>query len=469
MKMMVAAAIASALCLFPGSDSQKTLNRQFAVTSAQKIELTGFSGAQLKIRTWEKAEVSVRLDISFSASSQKDEQGFLDEVSIRETRSSDALKIEYLEPEISQRDGRSWWSKLASLVKGSYVSKEIRGEIYVPSRNALTLNARYGTVDVNGVNGALALDGTGNNVTINSCSAISRVNNDYGKVTISNSGGDLKLKTRSNVVVVDQFAGSVDVDAMYSTITVHDATQSLSIHSASATIDVERIKKGVTIQSDYSHITANSIGGMLDIQDKSGTVQARGMDGVRISNEYGNIEVRDVTGKLGKPIILEGQSGMITLTDATGNVQIHSAYGPVKLQRIQGNVDLRTSSNQVQASEIEGDWISVTQYSTVSLNDLKAKSISIRNSGGPVELRLQSVPTAVDVRNDNSKVDLEMPPGFGGDVSLKAVYGSVNTNLPLQNTRSEDGSIGSAIGKVGKGTGKIAIETSSGSLTVTQR
>ena len=105
----------------------------------------------------------------------------------------------------------------------------------------------------------------------------------------------------------------------------------------------------------------------------------------------------------------------------------------------------------------------------MSIDDLSAKSVTMTNSGGPIDISLRTVPTTVDIRNEYAKVDLEIPWGFSGDVDLNVTYGAIKTNLELAKTKSFDGGGGYAIGKIGSGSGKLSVETKSGELRVMQR
>jgi DUF4097 and DUF4098 domain-containing protein YvlB len=469
MRTLALAAATSALLFVGSPDTHRTIEQHYATTTTQRIELTGFSGAQLTVRCWEKNEVSIKLDISYTSSSKKDEQQYLDAVALRENRSQGELRVDYYEPEMANHGGRSIWSGLKSLFTGAYQSKEIRGEILVPSSNALTIDARYGTLSLDGVKGPLRLLGTGNTVTIINCISVGDVKNEYGKVTVKNCAGALRLESKSTTVIVEQFAGSAVIDAEYSNINVRDVSRSLSIHSSSGTITVDKVGEDATIRSPYTYVTATNIGGMLEVEDQSGTVKARVMDGVKIANEYGTIEISDVAGKAGKPIILGGQSGTISVKNAKGNVQIRNPYGPVTLKDIKGNVDLQSKSNQVNAVRISGDWSSTTEYCTVSVEELSAKTVTMTNTGGPIEISLQSIPTTVDIKNEYAKVDVEMPKGFSGEVDLNVTYGNIKTNLELSKRKSFDAGGGYAIGKIGNGNGKLSVETKSGELRVMQR
>lgn len=469
MKTLALAIAVSTMLSVNTPDRHRTLEQHYTTTPSQSIELRGFSGSRLKVRSWDKNEVSVRMEITFSASDERDEQKYLDAIALKQNESKELMRIEYQEPEISMRSNRSFWTWLKNVFSGSFTQKEIEGEIFVPRSNPLSAEVRYGSIEMEGMKGSLSLRGTGNTVALKNCSSLGEVSNDYGKVTVENCGGTLRLSSKSTTVVVDQFDGKVAIDADYSTITVSDVNQSLKIASTSGTIKVDRVGGNASIRSDYSNITANNIGGLLEVEDRSGKIRAKGVDGVNVDGSYSSMEISDVTGKGGKAIILNGQSGQIYLSAAVGDVRIDNPYGTVDLSDIKGNVEVKSKSNNVRATGITGDWTSTTEYCTLTLREVSAKRVMMTNMSGQIEVSLRVAPTFVDIRNEYAKVDLEMPTGFSGDVDLNVTYGRIETNLPVSKTKSFDGGGGYAMGKIGNGSGKLSVETKSGNLKVMQR
>ena len=469
MKTLALAVAASTLLFVNTPDRHRTIEEHFTTTASQSIELRGFSGSRLKVRSWDKNEISIRLDISFSASDQRDEQKYLDAITLKYNESKELFRIEYQEPEVSMRGNSSFWSWLKSLFSGSFTRKEVEGEIFVPRSNALTAEVRYGSIEMEGMKGSLVLLGTGNTVTLRNCSALGEVTNDYGKATIENCGGALRLSSKSTTVLVDQFDGKVAIDADYSNITVRDVNQSLTVHSTSGTIKIDNVSGDASVQSDYSNITVNNVGGMLEVEDRSGRIRAKGVGGVKVDADYSSMEISDVSGKSGRSITLSGQSGQIFLTNAVGDVQIDNPYGNVDVKDIRGNVEVKTKSSNVRASRVSGDWTSTTQYCTLSLRDVGAKRVTMSNMSGQIDVELNLVPAVVDIRNEYAKVNLDMPAGFSGEVDLNVTYGHIETNLPLAKTKSVDGGGGYAMGKIGSGNGKLSVETKSGNLKVMQR
>ncbi|HCA78720.1 MAG TPA: hypothetical protein DEP53_03195 [Bacteroidetes bacterium] len=466
----IAFAVAASTMLFVNTpDRHRTIEEHYATTPSQSIELRGFTGSRMKVRCWDKNEVSIKLDISFSSSNERDEQKYLDAITLKKTQQEKSLRIDYQEPEITTRGGRSFWTWLYSVFSGSYTRKEAEGEIFVPRTNALTAEVRYGVIEMEGMKGALSLLGTGNTVNLKDCAALGEVTNDYGKVKLERCGGNLRLSSKSTTIVLDRFEGKADIDAEYSNITVLDITQSLSIRSTSATIKVDNVGGDATIRSDYTTLTVNDIKGMLTVADKSGMIRAKGMDGVSIDGEYSTMEIADVSGKAGKAITLDGQSGSITLANASGDVQINNPYGIIDLKDIRGNVEVRSKSSNIRAARVTGDWSSATEYSQVTLRDLSAKRVTVSNSSSPIDIQLKTAPTDVDIRNEYGTVELSMPPGFSGEVDINVTYAHIETNLPLSKKKSFDGGGGYAMGKIGTGNGKLSIETNSGNVKVMQR
>jgi DUF4097 and DUF4098 domain-containing protein YvlB len=469
MKTLALAVATSAMLFVNTPDRHRTLEQHYTTTPSQSIELRGFSGSRLKIRSWDRNEISIRLEISFSASDQRDEQKYLDGIALKENESKGLIRIEYQEPEVTMRNNHSLWTRLKSVFSRSFTSKEIEGEIYVPRSNALTAEMRYGLIEMEGMKGSLSLLGTGNTVKLKDCGALAEVTNDYGKATLENCGGDLRFSSKSTTILLDQFDGKAVINADYSNITVRDIKQSLSIRSASGTIKVDNVGGDVTIRSDYTTITVNDVRGMLIVEDKGGMIRAKGMDGVTIGGLYSTMEITDVSGKSGKEIELNGQSGSISLANASGDVRINNPYGIIDLKDIRGNVEVKSKSSNIHATRVTGDWSSRTEYSLLTLRDLSSKRVTVSNSSSPIDIRLKAPPTYVEIRNEYGPVTLTMPPGFSGDVDINVTYAHIETNLPLSRTKSFDGGGGYAMGKIGAGNGTLSIETKSGNVKVLQQ
>lgn len=469
MRILAVAAATSLLVFGANTEQHREIEKRYPTQPSQRIEINGFTGSEITFRSWDKNEVYIKVDVSISSSDNDFERKYIESVAITDEQSPQTLAVTFRESERWRRGRDSFWGIVRSIFSGSYLRKEISGEIYVPRSNAVVTDMKYGSIALENMKGPLRLLGQGNTLKLKNCSAVLEIENNYGTTTLERCGGDLRLGSKSAKVTVEQFAGKLRIDADYTTITVRDVTQPVSINSKSATIRVEDVKGGATINSNYSNITANSIAGMLNIQTTSGKIQAKDVEGLAIDANYTNVEVNGVSGKVAKEIVISGQSGSLHLENAVGNLHVVNPYSRIDLRNIKGNVDLTTKSSRVTADDVIGDWRSETEYSSVVLRGLVAQRVVMTNKSNPIDIELKRVPGLIDIKNEYGGVSVSMPAGFSGEVDLEATYGNVDTNLPLDRKKSFGGSGGYAFGKVGSGSGRISIEAKSGDVKLMQR
>ena len=469
--LMVAMMIASSSGFIAGNPERvRTIEQHFPTQASQKIELHGFSGSEIRVQSWDKNEISVKLNITFSSSYPEDEQRYLDEIALKEDKNSDRYSLTLEEPKMMSRSHLSLWSWVTSVFRGTVTRKVIEGEIFVPRSNAILAGIKYGSVSLDGMSGQVTVQGTSNSVTLKNCASVSEVANDYGRTTIERCGGNLQLSCKSGTINIDQFKGKITLEADYSQIRVQDVTQSLSIYSASSTMTVERIGGDATIHSNYSQLTVNNVLGFLEIKDSGGRIRVKTADGIRINGDYSQMEISDVSGKASKEISIRGQSAPIAIANATGNVKIDNPYGMVELRNIHGNVDLDSKGARIMADYVVGDWQTNAEYCSFELTRISAKRVTISNKSGKINVELKIVPTFVNIKNEYADVNLDLPSGFGGDVDLNVSYGNLSTNLPsLKQKKLDNGSGAYGLRTVGNESVKIAIETKSANISVMQR
>jgi len=463
MKTLLAFVVAAAIP-FVASEKSREIERSIPTMPSQRIELKGFNGSKIEFKSWDKNEVAIKLSVSITSSNDEFEEQYLKSVQVTEKSTPTVLTIRLDEPEAKFSSG--FFKRIFSF-GGSYVSKDIRGEIYIPRSNPLYTDMKYGSLTLDDMKGPLELDGQSNTLELRNCLSVRSVRNNYGKATLINCGGALSLECQSGTVRVEDFKGSVDLQAKYSTITVSRVSDSTSIESQSGKLTIDDIQGNLTVNSDYSTLTINKVAGFVDVTNKSGKIKIKSVEGVRVDGLYSAIEISSVNGKSNRPVDIRGQSGRLDLVDVVGDVKIDNMYSTMTLRNIRGNVDLESQSARIDASNITGNWKSTTPYSIVTILGLAAQSIQVRNQSNPVEIELSSKPTNVEILNQYGNVTLTMPGGFAGEVRLKATYGKVKSNLPVEVEDMGTGAI--ALGKMGSGGGSMRIETTSGSIKVTQK
>ena len=463
MNTVLAVIIVAATPFFTNEES-RDIERTIPTTPTQKIELKGFNGSKIEFKSWDKNEVSIKLSVTISASNGEFEKEYIKSVNVTEKSSPSVITIRFDEPEARSSGG--FFQRLFSF-GSSYIRKEIRGEIYIPKTNAFYSDMKYGSMTLEDMKGPLDLDGQSNTLELRNCVSVRMVRNDYGKATLINCGGTLSLECQSGTVKIEGFKGTVDLLAKYSTITVSRVSDSTTIESQSGTLAIDDIQGNLTVNSDYSTLTINKVAGFVDVTNKSGKIKIKSVDGVRVDGLYSGIEISSVSGKSNRTIDIKGQSGRLDLVDVVGNVNIENPYSTMTLRNIRGHVNLESQSARIDANNITGNWKSTTPYSTLTIFGLTAQNIQIRNQSNPVEIELASKPTDVEILNEYGSVALTLPTGFAGSVRLKATYGKVKSNLPIEIEDMGSGAL--ALGKMGSGGGSMRVETTSGDIKVTQK
>lgn len=450
----------------PGSENERSrdLERRAAVKPDQRVEVLGLRGSEIEFVSWDEPAVLVKLQLSVSSSDNDWEEDYLKDVRLEVDSSDDRVVVKFVEPDQNKSSG-SWIKKL--LTFNWNVSKDIRGKVYVPRKNAFTTDMRYGSVTLDGVQGDVRLIGQSNTVRIKDCPRLMEIDNDYGRTTIERSGGVLDLSGKSGNVMITDFRGELVVDAPYATVSISNIDKGLTLSAKSGTVTVSDVVGNTKIDADYSRVTVSRVAGYVDVSDKSGTVRIRTVEGVQVDAAYSSVEITDVSGKQGTPIVIRGQSGHLSLVRAVGDTKIDNSYSSMELADIKGNIDVRGQSASIDAEDITGDWKSETGYTSVRARRLRAQSVIVSNSSNEVDLELLSVPNRLEIRNSYGNVEVELPKGLSAKVRLKADYGSVKSDLPLEVDTMGSGAI--AIGTVGSGAGTFTIEAKSGGVRVRQR
>ncbi len=142
----------------------------------------------------------------------------------------------------------------------SYISKDIKGEIFIPRENDFTSDFRYSDISLTNSSGKITLYGKGNNLSLVKCSNLGIIENAFGNIKIENCGGNLELLSRSCENIIKNFDGNVVINSNYSDIISQEIKGTLNIVSRSADISVNGITKSLTIDADHSTIDVYNVG-----------------------------------------------------------------------------------------------------------------------------------------------------------------------------------------------------------------
>jgi lia operon protein LiaG len=191
----------------------------------------------------------------------------------------------------------------------------------------------------------------------------------------------------------------------------------------------------------------------------------------------GRVSVTNVDGE----IVVDSHSAPVTATGPKGSLTIDVGSGNVRVSGAEGNLDVDTGSGSVEVTGFRGDELSIdTGSGQVSASELTARSINVDTGSGDIELAAVTCPElALDTGSGNISADLRgavrdlsldtgsgdisvrAPASLAAEVEIETASGEIETDFPIQVTRHARDHV---VGRIGQGTGRVAIETGSGDV-----
>lgn len=164
-------------------------------------------------------------------------------------------------------------------------------------------------------------------------------------------------------------------------------------------------------------------------------------------------------------LTLDVGSGHVEVTGAEGDVDVDTGSGHVEINGINGN-DLRvdTGSGRVIASGVNVTTLDIdTGSGRIEVDRTTARDINLDTGSGSITL--VATENARDIRIDtgSGSVTVGLPASFGAEVEIETGSGGIDLDLPLTVRRwSRD----HVTGTLGDGSGRLVIDTGSGSIRI---
>lgn len=169
------------------------------------------------------------------------------------------------------------------------------------------------------------------------------------------------------------------------------------------------------------------------------------------------------------PVTLNLVSADAVVSGLTARASIKSASGDVTLDGLLGTVDANTVSGALEAQGLDGavTFTSVSGDLTLaggSVDRLAARTVSGRIAAD-VDLAGES---RVEANTVSGEVALRIPEDAGAEVSLNSATGRIDTSF-AELGRQDRAVARSVNGKLGDGSGRLSVNTVSGSVTLLGR
>lgn len=229
----------------------KNYSKTYSVDANDGLSIDNRYGS-VNVNTWAKNEIKVDVQIKVSSSSDNETQKILDNVTISDDKSGNTVSFK---TNIGQPNN-SWISWMSGGHSGRRI--EINYTVYMPAKNDLTIDNRYGSISLPDL---------------------------QGKVTINCAYGSFSAKTLSNESTIRVKYGSASIEGLGSS-TLEVGYGSLELGSADKlTADVSY--SGANIgKLKTSGVINMRYGGGLKIADLEKTVK-----NLAVRCSYSNVEV----------------------------------------------------------------------------------------------------------------------------------------------------------------------------------
>lgn len=197
-----------------------------------------------------------------------------------------------------------------------------------------------------------------------------------------------------------------------------------------------------------------------------GSLSASGVRGnLRLDAGAARVTADRVTGVLH----VDAGSGSVALRDIRGSqLTVDVGSGSINAEDVRmDRCTFDTGSGRVSGSNVACDVLNTdTGSGTVRFASLSSNDVTIDTGSGGVSLDLTRSARTVRIESGSGGVSLIMPDGVNATVDIETGSGGITTDFPIRTNRVERRSLH---GSIGDGSGRIMIETGSGSVRLQRR
>lgn len=201
--------------------------------------------------------------------------------------------------------------------------------------------------------------------------------------------------------------------------------------------------KRVDVNVAVGQVGSRGMSGELSIDVSSAKIRVEGHTGtLRLDTGSGGAEVRDVKGDL---LSVDVGSGHVTVMGAdVQRLDLDSGSGSVEVDRV---------TTQDMMVDVGSGGIRVSRAT--------ADRMRLESGSGSVSVEVGNSPRSMDVESGSGSVTLMLPATLDAEVDIATGSGGIDSDFPVSVNRMERHRLR---GIIGKGTGRIRVETGSGSV-----
>jgi hypothetical protein len=284
----------------------KSVNKSYSVSSSDKLNIQNSFGS-VEVKTWDKNEIQVDVDIEVSANTDALAQKIVDRISVKEDRAGKEIsfKTDVNDIHNSKDDKNS---------KDNKSTMQINYSIYMPANNPLKIKNDFGPITIPDYRGEVELTSTFGSLTTGNLTSIKSINVEFGKANLANiSSAPVTIKFSK--AVVSKLSGSVKLNLEFCNnvrLTLDNSLTSLDLKTSYSTVNLKPLGE---LPATYNISTSFST-----FKNRSAVKFSSDKDDENNEDRYGPKFDYEYSGKSGSgniPVKVKVSFGKIIVGEAT--------------------------------------------------------------------------------------------------------------------------------------------------------
>ena len=216
----------------------------------------------------------------------------------------------------------------------------------------------------------------------------------------------------------------------------------------------------------------------VELKNSFGQVRIAEIEGnLTLDNSNGRIRI----GKVSGDTTITNRLSQVNIGEIGGNLDLESTAGQVKITRVGKNLTLRHDLGELKIDEVAGDLTVTGKNGSMNIGRVQGK-IQLENSFGSVHIKEALDAITAEVNNGSLRVgmaqlkspvslnvqfgsvELEVPKKSPFTLQATTAFGSINTSLPINRSKTTGGQ--SATGDINGGGPQVKIDARNGSVNI---
>jgi hypothetical protein len=233
----------------------KSFTKSYSIGKEDKLSIDNQYGS-VTINTWNKNEFKVDVEIKSDADDDDKAQKLLDNITIEDSKDGSTVAFA---TKIGRQGETNWFGTMNDNGKTSIRKAYINYTVYMPGKNALQLNNRFGHIDLPDFDGKLTITGMYSNITAKKLTNTANdINNRFSNTTIESlNGGNLKINYGNlNLGTSDNL--NADISMASAKVSKLKSAANISTRYGSLDLtDIDKNLKSLSLKSSFTDVSVN--------------------------------------------------------------------------------------------------------------------------------------------------------------------------------------------------------------------